>query len=91
MLIDHAHSVSKHVLSVHITQKQAVARRLVQDNPGVLDVPSFKKTIEHAKQVMGPDLDVIDTLERRPAMLFQFQQGKDLIAYDEVPTQSGQP
>lgn len=52
---------------------------------------SFKKTIEHAKQVMGPDLDVIDTLKRRPAMLFQFQQGKNLIAYDEVPTRSGQP
>lgn len=72
-------------------QRQAFVCRLVQDNPGVLDVASFKKTIEHAKQVMGPDLDVIDTLKRRPAMLFQFQQGKDLIAYDEVPTQSGQP
>lgn len=57
----------------------------------MLNVSSFKKTIEHAKQVMGPDLDVIDTLKRRPAMLFQFQQGSDLIPYDEVPSQPGKP
>ena len=69
--------------------KSFVLCRLVEDNAAVLNVASFKKTIEHAKQVMGPDLDVIDTLKRRPEMLFQFQQGKDLIPYDEVPTQSG--
>ena len=39
---------------------------------------------------MGQDLDIIDTLKRRPEMIFQFQQGKDIIPYDEVPTHKGQ-
>ena len=80
------------LVSLVMTRVQHILlSRLVQDNPSVLNVASFKKTVEHAKQVMGPDLDIIDTLKRRPAMLFQFQQGKDLIPYDEVPTQKGQP
>lgn len=61
--------------------------RLVEDNPEVLNIAAFKKTLQHAKEVMGPHVDVIDTLKRRPDMIFQFQQGKDLIPYDEVPTQ----
>lgn len=61
--------------------------RLVENNPEVLNIAAFKKTLQHAKEVMGPNVDVIDTLKRRPDMIFQFQQGKDLIPYDEVPTQ----
>lgn len=64
--------------------------RLVQDNPIVLDIAAFQKTMQHAKQIMGPDTDIIDTLKRRPEMIFQFQQGKDIIPYDEVPTNKGQ-
>ncbi|DBB06310.1 TPA: hypothetical protein ACH3X1_011882 [Trebouxia sp. C0004] len=64
--------------------------RLVQDNPVVLDVAAFQKTMQHARQIMGPDLDIIDSLKRRPEMIFQFQQGKDIIPYDEVPTHKGQ-
>ena len=64
--------------------------RLVQDNPAVLDVAALKKMMQHARQIMGPDLDIIDTLKRRPEMIFQFQQGKDIIPYDEVPTHIGQ-
>lgn len=60
--------------------------RLVEDNPEVLNVAAFKKTLQHAQDVMGPDVDVIDALKRRPQMIFQFQQGRDLIPYDEVPT-----
>ena len=59
----------------------------MEDNPEVLNVAAFKKTLQHAKEVMGSDFDVIDTLKRRPEMIFQFQQGKDLIPYDEVPMQ----
>lgn len=61
--------------------------RLVEDNPEVLNIAAFQKTLQHAQEVMGPDVDVIDTLKRRPDMIFQFQQGKNIIPYDEVPTQ----
>lgn len=61
--------------------------RLVEDNPEVLNVAAFQKTLQHARDMMGADFDVIDTLKRSPKRIFQFQQGKDIIPYDEVPTQ----
>ena len=61
--------------------------RMVERDPAALNIDSFKRTIQHAKEILGQQLDINYELNNRPGMIFRFQRAKDLIPYDEVPTQ----
>jgi hypothetical protein len=69
--------------ALFVPKHEGIGRgRLVTEHPSMLDVDNFEKAVEESKRLL-PGLDVCQTMDQNPALIFRFQRGSQLIPYDE--------
>ncbi len=73
-----------------LTQSPDHPRRLLEEYGQLLDVAAFEQAMADAQHIM-PDIDMAHTMRYNPSLIFSFQRGRQMIVYDEVPTQSAPP
>ena len=60
----------------------------MEDWPNMLNVASFEATMQEAQRMM-PGKDIEAMIVNRPAVIFSFQRGSDLIPYDPPDNSDG--